>query len=86
MALLVLALSAIAAPGIAKASCVVGQVGVKTLFSETGAEECYTVPASVSTVHIVAIGAAGASSSGNAGGGGGTVVADVSLPDGTSTL
>ena len=73
----------------ASPSCIAGVAGTTSVF-EGGGEHCYTIPAGVTTVHVVATGAAGGSTSNasaSASGGLGAIVsADVLLPDGISTL
>src|SRR6267142_1622805 len=44
------------------------------VFSSTGAEQTFTVPAGVTSVHVVALGAAGGSGESGSGGGRGAVV------------
>ena len=78
-----------AAPASA-ASCIPGVVGQAAAFVSlsTPAEQCYLVPAGVTTVHVSVTGAGGANGagSGGAGGVGATVVADVQVPAGVTTV
>lgn len=62
------------------------QTGGHVVFSPTGAEQCYTVPAGSGTLRVVANGAPGASAprGGAAGGLGGRVAADVAVPGGST--
>jgi hypothetical protein len=83
--------------GFATVSCVALALGavappaaLAASFSFTGKEQEYAVPAGVTRVHVVAVGASGNSvGSGmeiSAGGQGAVLTADVPLPSGTSTL
>lgn len=67
---------ALAGSAPAEAAC---QTGNNLVFSYTGAEQCYTVPADVSKVRVVAVGAPGAG-----GGNGAQAITIVSVSPGSS--
>ena len=75
--------------GAADAACspVAGSPGVATVFTYTGAEQCYSVPAGTVSVEVAATGAPGvAGETGGSGGAGATVSAYVPLAPGTTML
>ena len=54
----------------------------RAVFASIGAEQCYTVPAGVTSVHVVAVGGAGGGSLGGAGGTGAQITSDVTVTAG----
>src|SRR3954447_15727538 len=74
---------------VALVSAAVARADSPTLFSYTGGEQIYTVPAGATAVTITAVGARGGRipvSSGPSAGAGAVVTATVPLPSGTTTL
>jgi hypothetical protein len=69
------------APAASAASCPTGQ----QTFVSTG-EQCYTVPAGVSALNVVAVGAAGTGSLGGAAGHGAQVTADIAVTPGSTVF
>lgn len=53
-----------------------------TTFTSTGAEQCYTVPAGITTLHVVAVGAGGGGSLGGSGGVAARVTSDLTVSPG----